>query len=180
MRRVERLLLDLAVAAVIGLAVLITATVVMRAAGGEGIPDTIVIVRELMVAAIVLPLAAATTARAHIVVEFVSKRLPPGVQDRLAVAGSVLGLLALAPLIYAGWNELAKAAGSGSFYFGQLSLPKWPGRAIFLVGMSFCALRLAAMAVADVRAIRAGRRVLDPDPAPESGAIPAARIEGRG
>lgn len=177
--RIERLLLDLSVLAVIGLGALITATVVLRATVGAGIPDTIVIVRELMVAAIVLPLAAATTARAHIVVEFLSKRMSLGVQDRLAVLGSVMGVLALAPLIYAGWNEVAKNLASGSFYYGELSLPKWPGRAIFLAGMSFCALRLALMAAADIRTIRAGGHVVTPDPKPESGAIPVTRIGGR-
>ena len=56
LRRIERLLLDLAVFAVIGLGVLITASVLLRITVNSGIPDTIVIVRELMVVAIVLPL----------------------------------------------------------------------------------------------------------------------------
>lgn len=184
LHRIERLLLDLSVLAVIGLGVLITATVVLRATVGSGIPDTIVIVRELMVAAIVLPLAAATTQRAHIVVEFLTKRMPAGVQDRLVVLGSVVGVLALAPLVYAGWNEVTKTVGSGSFFYGELTLPKWPGRVIFLVGMSFCVLRLALMAIGDMRTIHAGGRVVPPEPedgdVPESGAIPATRIAERG
>ena len=50
--------------------------------------------------------------------------------------------------------------GSGAFFFGQLSLPKWPGRIVFLFGVSFCWLRLLAMTLGDVAAIRAGRDVL--------------------
>ncbi len=56
LRRIEQLLLDLAVVAVIGLGVLITATVLLRVFFNSGVPDAIVMVRELMVAAIVLPL----------------------------------------------------------------------------------------------------------------------------
>ena len=157
--RIERLLLDLSVVAIAGLGLLITTSVVLRAGFNSGVPDTVVMVRELMVAAIVLPLAAATTARAHIVVEFVAKRLSVRAQGVLIVLGSVVGLLALAPLIWAGWRELAHALTSGGFFFGQLNLPKWPGRAIFLLGTVFCWLRLLLLVVADVRRLRAGEPV---------------------
>ncbi|SDZ24883.1 TRAP-type mannitol/chloroaromatic compound transport system, small permease component [Jannaschia faecimaris] len=159
LNRIERFLLDMAAFAVAGLCLLITGSVVLRATLNSGIPDTIVMVAELMVAAIVLPLAAATTARAHIVVEFVSKMLTPRTQDWLIVFGSLFGVLSLMPLLYAGWNEVMKNIASGSFYFGELSLPKWPGRAIFLVGLSFCWLRLLLMVVADIRTIRAGSHI---------------------
>lgn len=159
LHRIERLLLDLAAFAVAGLCLLITVSVILRATVNGGIPDTIVMVAELMVAAIVLPLAAATTARAHIVVEFVSNKMPARAQDWLIVAGSLFGVLALMPLLYAGWNEVAKNIASGSFYFGQLNLPKWPGRVIFLVGLSFCWLRLLLMALGDIRTIRSGAHI---------------------
>lgn len=159
--RIEKLLLDLAVFAVVGLGALITGSVLLRALFNSGIPDTVVMVRELMVAAIVLPLAAATAARSHIVVEFVAGMMPVRVQSWLVVFGSVFGLLALAPLIYAGWREVLHTVESGAFFFGQLSLPKWPGRVIFLFGISFCWLRLLLMVIGDIRRIRAGLSVLD-------------------
>lgn len=160
--RIERLLLDLSVFAIAGLGLLIAGNVVLRAVFNTGIPDTIVMVRELMVAAIVLPLAAATTARAHIVVEFLSKMMPPRTQDWLVVFGSLFGLAALAPLIWAGWREASSTLSSGTYFFGELSLPKWPGRVVFLLGLSFCWLRLAVMSVADIRTIRAGGRLAEP------------------
>ena len=52
LRRIEMWLLDLAVAAVIALGLLITVTVVLRVTMNSGVPDTIVMVRELMVAAV--------------------------------------------------------------------------------------------------------------------------------
>ncbi|MAX51693.1 MAG: TRAP transporter small permease [Donghicola eburneus] len=162
LRRIERLLLDLAVFAVIGLGVLITASVLLRITVNSGIPDTIVIVRELMVVAIVLPLAVATLERAHIVVEFLSNKMPTRVQDWLIVGGSIFGLFALSPLIFAGWRETVHTIESGAFFFGQLNLPKWPGRVIFLIGISFCWLRLLLMVIGDIRTIRSGGSVIKP------------------
>ena len=157
LRRIEMLLLDLAVFAVAALGLLITASVVLRVTVNSGVPDTIVMVRELMVAAIVLPLAVTTAQRAHIVVEFLSNRLPRRGQEALIVFGSVFGLLALAPLIWAGWREATHALTSGGFFFGDLQLPKWPGRILFLLGISMCWLRLLGMVVTDLRDLRAGR-----------------------
>lgn len=166
LRRIERLLVDLSIISVLGLGVLITANVLVRALFNAGVPDSTILVAELMVAAIVLPLAATTARRAHIAVEFVSNQLPPRVGDALVVFGSLFGLLAFAPLIWAGWREAAEAFEKGAFFFGELHLPKWPGRAIFLIGMSFCWLRLAVMVVRDIRTISAGER-LSPSQAEE-------------
>ncbi|SDF22874.1 TRAP transporter small permease [Limimaricola pyoseonensis] len=160
--RIEKLLLDLAVIAVIALGLLITVSVVLRATLNSGIPDTIVMVRELMVAAIVLPLASTAAARANIVVEVISERLPRRTQDWLVVLGSAVGLLALAPLIWAGWREAVHTLESGSFFFGQLSLPKWPGRVLFLFGVTFCWIRLAVQMTGDISTIRSGGHVLVP------------------
>lgn len=156
LHRIEKVLLDLAVVAILGLGGLITASVVLRATLNSGLPDTVVMVRELMIAAILLPLAAATAARAHIVVEVFSNTLSPRKQQWLVFFGSLFGLLALLPLIYAGWREAAHNLSNGAFFFGQLSLPKWPGRVIFLIGISFCWLRLLVLAWGDLRIIRTG------------------------
>jgi len=42
-----------------------------------------------------------------------------------------------------------------------LELPKWPGRVIFLVGISFCWLRLFIMVVQDIRTLRSGQRLTE-------------------
>lgn len=156
LKRIEKLLLELAMFAVLLLGLLITTSVVLRVFFNSGVPDSIVIVRELMVAAIVLPLAAASTARAHIVVEFVTNRLPLRFHGWFVVFGTGFGVLAITPLIYASWNEALHTLQSGGFYFGVLNLPKWPGRVIFLVGISFCWLRLLLLVIEDVRKIRVG------------------------
>jgi len=159
--RLENVLLGLGALAVILLGVLIAGNVVARAAFGTSFPDSVMMGRELMVAAILLPLAAATAQRAHVCVEFISDRMGPRTKSWLIVLGSVTGLLALTPLLYAGWRELMSNWASGSFYFGDLGLPKWPGRLLFLIGIGACWLRLAELAIRDTRTILRGDAVDD-------------------
>jgi TRAP-type C4-dicarboxylate transport system permease small subunit len=154
--RIETLFLYISILAIVLLAVMITGNVVTRALFGVSIPDAIVIVKELMVAAIVLPLAMATATRSHVVVEFLAARFPMRIQGWLIVFGSIMGLLALAPLIYAGVRELRHTVETGEYFFGDMELPKWPGRLIFLLGLVVCWLRFLALAAQDIRALRAG------------------------
>jgi len=165
--RLEKVLLGLGALAVILLGLLIAGNVVARAAFGTSIPDSVIIVRELMVAAILLPLAATTAARAHVCVEFISDRMGPRVKSVLIVTGSIVGLLALTPLIYAGWREFSSNWSTGSFYFGDLALPKWPGRLLYLLGMGACWLRLAELVIRDGRTVLAGGIVDDKHPTTE-------------
>ena len=161
LRRIERLLVNLSVFAILGLGFLITLTVVLRALFNSGVPDTTVLVAELMVAAVILPLAAVTAQRAHIAVEFLTNRMPPVVSDGLLIFGSIVGLLAFAPLIWAGGREALHTYEVGSYFFGDLELPKWPGRLIFLIGISFCWLRLLIMVVQDIRTLRSGQHLTE-------------------
>ena len=159
LRWTERFLLDLAAAAIAALGLLISLSVLLRAMANTSIPDTVVMVTELMVAAIVLPLAATVAARANIVVEVLSQHFPRRVQDWLVIFGGVVGLFALLPLIWAGWKEATSAIQGGAFYFGQLNLPKWPGRVIFLFGVSVCWLRLAIQVASDIHTVADGHHI---------------------
>ena len=163
MRVIERTLLDLAVLALIALGLVIFANVAMRAFWGTSVPDAIILVRELMVAAILLPMAAATAARSHVAVTFLSDRMPVRVRSRLIVLGHVIGLLALIPLIYASWRVTGQAWRSGEFYYGDLNLPRWPGIALFLIGLALMWVRLAILLVGDVAQLRRGDILHDAD-----------------
>lgn len=157
----EKILLGLGAIAVIALGVLITANVVMRAGFSGAVPDSVTMVRELMVAAILLPLAAATAARAHVSVAFISDRFNPRLRSWLIVMGSVIGMFALAPLIYAGGRDFLSVWSKGSFYYGDLNLPKWPGRLLFVVGIAATFARLLELTIRDTRTILAGGEVSD-------------------
>jgi TRAP-type C4-dicarboxylate transport system permease small subunit len=150
LRKIETFLLGLAALAVLTMGAMITANVILRLFG-TSLPDSVVVVQELMVVAIILPLAAVTAARAHVSVEVFINHLPARVTQGLILIGWVVGLVAFAPMIYAGWREFASTWNSGSFYFGDLSLPKWPGRLIFFVGMTAFWFRLVLVLLQDAR-----------------------------
>jgi len=153
--KLENLLLAAAGLCVVALGLLITATVLLRSTVGWGVPDDVVIAKELMVGAIVLPLAAVSTARAHIAIEFIYNRLGVRTQAWLLAFASVFGLLALIPIVYAAWRELSHVVSVGSYFFGELALPKWPGRLAFFVGISCFALRMVVLSIQDIKSARA-------------------------
>ena len=161
LKRIESVLWSLGALAVIALGLMITANVAARAIFQTGIPDSVIIVQDLMVAAIVLPLGAATAARAHVAVEFVTNKLSPRARSYLIVFGSLVGMFALLPLLFAGWREFTGTWQKGSFYFGDLGVPKWPGRLIFLIGNAVCWVRLAELPIRDTRTLLAGGAVDD-------------------
>ena len=150
--RIEKILLGAAGVCVIAMGMLITMTVLLRSLAGWGVPDDVVIVKELMVGAIVLPLAAVSSARAHIAIEFLYKHLPGKTQAWLLAFSSAFALISLVPIAYAAWRELAHVIAIDSYFFGELSLPKWPGRFAFFVGIGFFALRMAVLFFQDLKA----------------------------
>ncbi|PYG26495.1 TRAP transporter small permease [Pelagimonas varians] len=157
LKRFENMLLGLAALAVLAMGAMITLNVVLRLFG-TSLPDSVVLVRELMVAGILLPLAAVTAARAHVCVEVLTNRLPDRVTQFLILIGWFIGLIAFAPMVFAGWRELSATWSSGSFFFGDLSLPKWPGRLIFFVAMVAFWLRLLLVFKTDAQAFLRGEK----------------------
>lgn len=157
LRSLESILVGLAIVCVAAMCLLITGGVLTRSLLGWGIPDSVIFVRELMVGAIVLPLAAVSASRSHIAVEFVFNRFDAKTQAWLVAFASLFGCLALAPIIFAGWRELAHTVKVGSYFFGDLQLPKWPGRAIFLLGMGVFMARMMVLSVIDL--LRATGRI---------------------
>ncbi len=154
LRKLENLLLAAAGVCVVALGLLITATVVLRSVVGWGVPDDVVIAKELMIGAIVLPLAAVSSARAHIAIEFLYNRFGKRTQAWLLAFSSLIGFLALLPIAYAAWRELSHVVGVGSYFFGELELPKWPGRLAFFIGIACFVVRMLVLLVEDLKAAR--------------------------
>jgi len=159
--RLESWLHSLGAIAIIALGALIAGNVVLRTVFDYSIPDSVVIAKELMIAVVILPLSAVTVVRAHVVVEFVANRLPGRLQSWLVVFGWVIGLLVMLVLLFSGWRELSSTWQSGGFFFGDLSLPKWPGRLVFVLGVTICALRLVQMVFSDSVAAWRGESTQD-------------------
>lgn len=164
MTRIETLMNTIATLSVVALCLLITANVAGRIFFGAGVPDAMVLVRELMVPAILFPLASATAARAHVAIEVVAQFFPPALARWMAVLAALIGLVIVLPLLWAGWREFTDAFGSGALFTGDLGLPKWPGRALFVIALTMFALRLMHVAAIDLAAALRGRDTPRTDP----------------
>jgi len=110
-------------------------------------------VRELMIGAVVLPLAYVAAGRAHIAVEVFTSYMPESWQPALNLLGSLTGSLMLLPVLYGGYLDFESVASDGAYFFGELNLPEWPGRLIFLVGYIAFVLRLFVLTGEDARAV---------------------------
>ncbi|GFE52430.1 hypothetical protein So717_41830 [Roseobacter cerasinus] len=168
LRLMERAFLEVATVSVIVLAILIFVDVLAVNFFGSYVPDMIVMVRELMVLAIVLPLAAATANRSHIAVEFVTNMFPQTIVNWFAAFGTLFAFVALAPLIWSACQDLIYQLNVGSSFYGDLNLPQWPGRLGFLIGIVLCWLRLGTLIFMDFATALKGTDLPQPDTDPNA------------
>ncbi|MDF2368477.1 TRAP transporter small permease [Sneathiella sp.] len=142
LRKLEGALVALSIFCILGICAVINITIFGRFLFGLSIPDDVVMVRELMIGAVVLPLAYVAAGRAHIMVEVFTGYMPESWQPALNLLGSLTGSLMLLPVLYGGYLDFESVASDGAYFFGELNLPEWPGRLIFLVGYITFVLRL--------------------------------------
>jgi len=148
--RVEKLLLDLGAFAIFVFCVYICTGIILRTFFASQVPDEVVIVGELMVAALILPLGFVAADRGFIAVELLTNRLPAAVQPWLNVLAVLIGLLATIPITYAAFHAAEVALTSGNYFFGLLSLPEWPGRVAFFCGYLVFVIRLLDLLIHDL------------------------------
>ncbi|MEH6476233.1 MAG: TRAP transporter small permease [Sneathiella sp.] len=151
--KVESALTALSAFCILGIGLLISVSIITRAVFDWSLPDSTIFVRELMIGAVILPLAMVTAERTHIMVEVFTDHMPDRMQPWLNLLSSVVGLLALLPILYGGYGELTGVIEDGAYFFGDLELPEWPGRAAFLIGYFFFVLRLAVLTGIDLLSV---------------------------
>ena len=134
-RLIERVAIVVAAAAVLAAGAIICVNIAGRSTLGFGIPDAEIIIQDLMVLAVLLPLATVAGRRAHIAVDLFARKLAPRAQRRLNAVMGVLSVLFLIPIVWSGWHNFANAWRGGGYYDGGLEIAEWPGRLAFLVGM---------------------------------------------
>ena len=149
LQNVEGALVALSAICILGICALITTAIVTRAVFGWSVPDSVVIVRELMITCVILPLSYVSAQRAHIMVEVFTSLMSDKAQPLLDLLSSVVGFLVLLPIAYGGYLELTSAVEDGAYSFGDLELPEWPGRLTFFVGYFVFAVRLAHLVFHD-------------------------------
>ncbi len=157
----EKILIALGAACILIFGAYITLGIIFRSFIGSQIYDEVVIVGELMVGALILPLAFIAADRGFIAVEVLTSHFGRKTQNWLNVLTALVGLAAVMPITYAGFLSFIHAWEEGNFFFGLLELPEWPGRFAFLVGYLFFLLRLIDLLIHD--GLVAIGRLNDPD-----------------
>ncbi len=134
-RFIERAAIAIAAVAVLVAGAIICINIAGRTVFRFGIPDAEIIIQDLMVLAVMLPLATVAGRRAHIAVDVLVRRLAPRTQRTLNAVMGVLSMLFLIPIVWSGWANFSSAWRTGGYYDGGLEIAEWPGRLAFLIGM---------------------------------------------
>lgn len=144
---------------------LITTSVLLRTFGNSSVTDEVTIIGELMIGALILPLAFVAADRGFISVEIFTQKLGPKFQQVLNLLAAIVGLLAVMPITYAAYITMVDAYTSGGYFFGMLQLPKWPGATAFFAGYFLFFLRLVDLTITD---LLCALGVIKPWPGPSS------------
>jgi len=145
----EKVLLTASVVSILSICAIIFVGVVTRAIFDWSLPDAEIIVRDLMIASIILPLAYVTAERSHIAVDVFVNLLPDRFKPWVDLLGSVVGFLVLIPIAYGGWKSFWSVWVDGSYFYGEFELPEWPGKFAFFLGYIVFALRLLSLVIND-------------------------------
>lgn len=147
---IETVLLNISVICIVALGGTILLSVTLRELGFSGVDDEVVIIGEMMIGALILPLAFVAADRGFIAVEVLTNRCGRRVQTALNILSAVVGLCAAVPIAYAGYLSMAHAIATHTVFFGMLELPRWPGRVAFFIGYLVFCIRLVDLAVYEV------------------------------
>lgn len=146
----ERLLLTLSAASILAICAIIFLGVFTRAVFNWSLPDAEIIVRDLMIASIILPLAYVSAERSHIAVDVFVNQMPARARPWIDLLGTAVGFLVLLPIAYGGWKGFSTAWLDGNYYYGEFDLPEWPGKLAFFLGYAVFVLRLLSLLIADL------------------------------
>ncbi len=155
-RLIERIAIAIAAVAVLAAGAIICINIAGRTAFRFGIPDAEIIIQDLMVLAVLLPLATVAGRRAHITVDLFVRKLSPRAQRRLNATMGVISVLFLIPIVWSGWTNFSSAWRTGGYYDGGLEIAEWPGRLAFLVGMLIFVARSIHRVFSDYAPAEAG------------------------
>ncbi|MGV0819105.1 TRAP transporter small permease [Martelella sp. AMO21009] len=161
--RIEALFLSLSVIAMIVITGIICYGIFARSLHLPGLPDDVLIVRQLMVATIAAALGHATATRGHIAVDLLYQHLPAPLRKGCNLLALAVGLVAFGPLCAFAFSTFREALSNGDYMYGKLKLPEWPAEFAFFLGLFAMNLRLLLLLIGDL--LRSG-----PYDAPPGGA----------
>jgi len=148
--RVESALLSVSALMILAMTLYVATGIVLRTFFGGRLYDEVAIIGELMVMSISLALAFVAAERGYVAVEIVTAAASHRTRVALDVLGSAVGLIALIPITIAAWSAGVRAWEEGSYHFGVLNLPEWPGYFVYLIGMAAFLVRLVDLIIHDL------------------------------
>lgn len=161
--RVETAALAVSMLAVMLTSAIIGLSVFSRFFLGRSIPDSVVMVENLMPVIVALPLAYVAARRGHIEVEVFTNWLPPRGLAAVNLLADLVGLIIFGLIAWGAWSLLERDFISGRFHEGVLRLPSWPAKAMFFLGMVLFCLRLFLSFIGDLRQLILGRNATGRD-----------------
>jgi TRAP-type C4-dicarboxylate transport system permease small subunit len=139
----ERALVVIAGIAVMLMLAITTFSVMGRYLLGAPIPDDVVLNEFLMVFVVFLPFAFVQSQRDHIMVTLFTENLPERGKIALDTLGYILGFALFLIMSYSAYEYFLDAWITGNYMEGPLSLPEWPVRFVFFIGVLMFTLRFA-------------------------------------
>ncbi len=135
LRKIETAAMWLACAALLVMGSIVTASVIGRTAFNLPVPDDLIMVGLLMVCVIVLPLAYVERTDGHIAVTVISDLLPVRVQYAFRTLGNLLFVTFFGTMGYMLALKVPGEFAENLYYDGQLHIPTWPMKAMFVFGV---------------------------------------------
>jgi TRAP-type C4-dicarboxylate transport system permease small subunit len=129
---------------------LITVSVLAREQVGITLPDDILIVGLAMVAVVCLPLAHVQRDKGQLAVTVITDNLPPKIGNAGRIIGHAIGVVLFGAIALQTVQSVPQAFVENHYYDGQLSIPVWPVKVVFGIGMGLFALRLALCVIGDI------------------------------
>tara|TARA_R110002072_G_scaffold141168_1_gene286346 strand:- start:219 stop:779 length:561 start_codon:yes stop_codon:yes gene_type:complete len=139
---IERAFLRFSMLSIIILLVLICLSVAGRTFFNLPIPDDVVLAENMMPIIVALPFAYATARRGHIEVEVFTSWLPERFFQPLNAFAHLIALIIFSTILWCVWIGVMKDWNSGQYYEGELYLPVWPAKLVFVIALALFCIRL--------------------------------------
>ncbi len=157
---IETMFLKISMLTTVLLLALICLSVAGRTFFHLPIPDDVVLAENMMPIIIALPFAYATARRAHIEVEVFTAWLPKKYFQALSAFAHLIALVIFSTILWCVWRGVVKDWNSGQYYEGELYLPVWPAKLVFVIAVALFCIRLLLNLLED---LNLKKRIVYPD-----------------
>ena len=146
----EKVMLTVAAFLILAMSLYVALGIVLRTFFAGKLYDEVAIIGEMMVASISLSFAFVAADRGFVAVEIFTNRAGKTARICLDILASFVGLIALVPITIVACQAGLRVWTEGSYFFGVLNLPEWPGYFVYILGVAVFLLRLIDLLIHDI------------------------------